>query len=125
MSEHNRQTSISSEPKYIANNNWSGRKRVYFKTSSSKKIFNFQWTFLPGKRENTVDLHAGRNEIKAFAEDPTQLVLKIRNLDANATTPHTDATYNVLVVNYNETLVRRDLNNDEYYWDCSLSLREV
>jgi len=29
------------------------------------------------------------------------------------------------VKDYNESLIRRDLSNDVYFWDCSITLEEV
>jgi hypothetical protein len=125
LSEHNRISSFTDTPKYIMNSNWTGKKGIYFKTSKNKKSITIEWSFLPGKRDNTVDFHAGRDVVKALSSDPRNHILKIRNLDTNGLTVHTDEEYNVLVMDYSETLIRRDLNNDEYYWNCSLSLQEV
>ena len=125
LSEHNRISSFSETPKYIMNSNWTGKKGVYFKTSKNKRTFTIEWSFLPGQRDNTVDLHAGRDVVKALSSDPRSHILKIRNLDTNGLTVHTNEEYNVLITDYSETLIRRDLNNNEYYWNCSMSLQEV
>jgi len=125
LTEHNRKTSIASQPNYTQNKNWANRSSVYFKTSTNKKSFSLQWSFAPGKRENTVDLHASRDYIKQIALDPSSHILKIREIDTNGLTSHTETSYNVLVTNFNENLVRRDLNSNEYYWDFSLGLQEV
>jgi len=125
LTEHNRKTSIVSQPNYSQNKNWANRSSVYFKTSTNKKTFSLQWSFAPGKRENTVDLHASRDYIKQIALDPSSHILKIREMDTNGLTNHTETSYNVLVTDFNENLVRRDLNSDEYYWDFSLGLQEV
>lgn len=125
LTEHNRITQFNDVPKISINENWYGKKGVYFKTSKNKRNFVIEWKMVPGKRENTVDYHGGRDYIKNVAMDPASHILKIRNLDTDGLSPHTYESYNVLVVSYNESLVRRDLNNDEYYWDCSLGLQEV
>jgi len=125
LTEHNRKTSIVSQPNYSQNKNWANRSSVYFKTSTNKKTFSLQWSFAPGKRENTVDSHASRDYIKQIALDPSSHILKIREMDTNGLTNHTETSYNVLVTDFNENLVRRDLNSDEYYWDFSLGLQEV
>ena len=125
LTEHNRKTSIASQPNYTQNKNWANRSSVYFKTSTNKKSFSLQWSFAPGKRENTVDLHASRDYIKQIALDPSSHILKIREMDTNGLTSHTETSYNVLVTDFNENLVRRDLNSNEYYWDFSLGLQEV
>jgi len=125
LSEHNRKTSFSNNINYITNERANGQKGVYFKIANNKRIINIDWSFLPGKQQNTVDLKAGRDYVKKIALDPRSHTLKIRNLDANGLTSYTETSYTVLVTNYSEELVRRDLNNDEYYWNCSISFQEV
>lgn len=125
LTEHNRKTSIGSQPNYVINRNWTNKSGVYFKTNSNKKNFSIEWSFAPGKRENTVDLNASRDYVKQIALDPSSHVLKIREMNTNGLTPHTETSYNVLVTDFNENLVRRDLNNNEYYWNFSLGLQEV
>jgi hypothetical protein len=46
-------------------------------------------------------------------------------MDETGTTPYSETSYNVLVKDYSETLIRRDIPNDVYFWDCSMSLEEV
>jgi hypothetical protein len=125
LSEHNRKTSFSNNINSISNERANGRRGVYFNVSNNKRTFSIDWSFLPGKQNNTVDLGAGRDFIKKIADDPRSHTLKIRNLNANGLTSYTEESYNVLVVSYSEDLIRRDLNNDEYYWNCSISLQEV
>lgn len=125
LSEHNRTTSFSLDPKYTINSRWNGSKGIYFKTSHSKKQFNFDWKMLPGKRENTADLNSGRNILKELASDQGVHVLKIRKLDASGLQSYTEEIYNVLITSYNETLIRRDLVANEFYWDCSMTFQEV
>jgi hypothetical protein len=125
LSEHNRSFSLTQSPKYSVNTNSLGARTVYFKTSKNKASFNIEWSFLPGKRDNTVDFHAGRDVVKALCSDPRSHTLKIRNLNTNGLTVHTNEEYNVLVMDYSETLIRRDLNNNEYYWNCSVSFQEI
>jgi hypothetical protein len=125
LTEHNRKTNVNVQPLNINSSNWIGKKSVYYKKKPSKRLFNIQWTFVPGKRENTVDFNAGRDYIYSKSTDPRNHVLEIRNLDTNGLTPYTTEVYNVLVSEYTEVLVRRDLVGDDYYWNCSLSLEEV
>ena len=70
-------------------------------------------------------MNNGRDFIKALSEDPDYHVLTINKIDSNGVTPHTEEVYNVLVVGYDEKLVRRDVERDMYFWDCSLQLEEV
>jgi hypothetical protein len=46
-------------------------------------------------------------------------------MDESGTTPYSETSYNVLVKDYNETLIRRDIPNEVYLWDCSMSFEEV
>ena len=80
---------------------------------------------LPGERENTVDQRFGRNKIKEIARDPDTHTLKVLNLDSDGTTPYTETEYTVLVRGYSEKLIRRDISNNMYFWDCSIQLEEV
>lgn len=125
LTEHNRKTNTTVSMLNVSSSNWRGKKSVYYKNKSNKKVFNIQWTFVPGKRENTVDLNAGRDYVHNKTKDPRSHVLEIRNLDTNGLTAATTEVYNVLVTEYTENLIRRDLIGDDYYWDCSLSLQEV
>ena len=108
-----------------SNSRWNNRTGVYYKNQNNKNTFVLQWTYVPSKRENTIDLFESRNFIKQKADDPNAHTLTIRNIDANGLTKNTATTYNVLIVDYSETLKRRDLNLDEYYWDFSITLQEV
>lgn len=125
LTEHNRVFSSSLNFNSINVNKWNSRTGVYFKKQNTKHTFNLSWSFVPGKRENTVDLNEGRNFIKAIAIDQLKHTFSMRKMNTNGLTPYTVETYNVLVTEYNETLIRRDMVGNEYYWDCSITLQEV
>lgn len=125
ITEHNRKFNSDFSFNPIMNSKWNNKTGVYFRTQNAKRSFAFQWSFVPGQSYNTVDLNAGRDYIKSIAANPFEHTLTIRNLDSNGLSLFTSNTYSVLVVEYSETLIRRDLNIDEYYWDCSLTLEEV
>ena len=125
ITEHNRKFDSDFSFNPIINSKWNNRAGVYFRTQNAKKSFSFQWSFVPGRSSSTVDLNAGRDYIKSIAENSFEHTLSIRNLDSNGLSLFTSNTYSVLVVEYSETLIRRDLDIDEYYWDCSLKLEEV
>lgn len=125
LSEHNRVTSFSNNINSVVSERANGNRGVYFNVANNKRTFDIEWSFIPGKMENTVDRCAGRDYIEKIGSDPKVHVLKIRNLDANGLTSYTEQSYNVLVTNYSEDLIRRDLNNNEYYWNCSISFQEV
>ena len=125
ITEHNRKFNMSVNQSFIENVNWNSRRNRYYKTNSGRSIFSLSWSFLPGERENTADLRFARNFISQIGANPDAHVLKILNVDSDGVTPYTETEYNVIVKSYSESLIRRDLVGDDYYWDCSLELEEV
>ena len=127
ITNHNRKFESALEPIFVENKNWTNSRSRYYKSSarSGRKTFSLSWSWLPNSPEFTVDGKRGRDYIKEIASDPSHHVLKIVNLDESGATPPTETSYNVLVKDYNETLTRRDLSNDVYFWDCSMTLEEV
>lgn len=127
ITSHNRKFDSSLEPIFVQNKNWNNRKTRYYKSTSrsGRRVFNLSWSWLPGSQDHTVDGNRARDFINSIASDPSHHTFKIINLDETGTTPPTEASYNVLVKDYSETLVRRDLDNGVYWWDCSISMEEV
>jgi hypothetical protein len=127
ITNHNRTIDMSVEPIFTEVKNWNNRSSRYYKSSSraARRTFNLSWSWLPNSNSSTVDGKKGRDFIKDIASDPRSHVLKIINLDDSGTTPYTETSYNVLVKDYSETLIRRDIENGVYFWDCSISLEEV
>jgi len=127
ITNHNRIIESSIEPIYIENTNVKNTRSRYYKstTRASRNVFVLSWQYLPNSKEQTVDNRWARDYIASIAEDPDYHVLKITNMDSSGVTPDTQTSYNVLVTNYNETLVRRDISSNTYYWDCSITLSEV
>ena len=127
ITNHNRKLDMSVEPVFIENVNWNNRKSRYYKSSArpARRTFNLSWTYVPNSQSHTVDGKRGRDYIREIAGKPQHHILKIINMDENGTTPYTETSYNVLVKDYNETLIRRDLVDDIYFFDCSISLEEV
>ena len=127
ITNHNRKLGVSVDPIFVENINWNNRKSRYYKSSArpARKTFNLSWSYVPNSQSHTVDGKRGRDYIREIAGKPQHHVLKIINMDENGNTPYTETSYNVLVKDYNETLVRRDLSEDIYFWDCSISLEEV
>ena len=111
----------------IENKNWNNRKSRYYKRSGSagRKTFTLSWTYLPNSRQDTVDRRHARDFLKSIANDPDVHVLKMINDDSDNTTPYTETQYQVFIKDYSETLLRRDLINGVYYWDCNMTLEEV
>ena len=127
LTNHNRKLDMSIEPIFTEAINWANSKSRYFKSTarSGRRIFNISWSYLPNSTTYTVDGNRGRDFIKDIAQDPRHHVLKIINMDESGTTPYSETSYNVLVKDYNETLIRRDIPNEVYLWDCSMSFEEV
>ena len=111
----------------IENKNWNNKKSRYYKRSGSagRKTFTLAWTYLPNSRQDTVDRRHARDFLKGIANDPDVHTLKMINDDSNNTTPYTETQYQVFIRDYSETLLRRDLINGVYYWDCNMTLEEV
>ena len=111
----------------VENKNWNNEKSRYYKRSGSagRKTFTLAWTYLPNSRQDTVDRRHARDFLKGIANDPDVHTLKMINDDSNNTTPYTETQYQVFIKDYSETLLRRDLINGVYYWDCNMTLEEV
>ncbi len=124
---HNRKIDMGVDQIFTETVNWNNRKTRYYKSNAraGRRIFNMSWSWLPNSVNYTVDGNSGRDFIKNIAEDPRHHILKIINIDETGATPYTETSYNVLVKDYNETLIRRDIPNDVYFWDCAMSLEEV
>lgn len=127
ITNHNRIFESGLEPIFTQNVNWNNRKTRYYKSTSraGRRTFSLSWSWLPNSLEYTADQKEARDYIKTIAADPSHHILKIVNLDESGVTPPTETSYNVLVKDYNESLIRRDLSNDVYFWDCSITLEEV
>jgi hypothetical protein len=120
LTNHNRELDVSITPSFIENRNWNKRA-----SESGRKTFSLSWKFLPNFMTQTVDTRHGRDYIASISEDPSVHVLKVINQDQNGLTPYTETSYNVFVRSYSETLLRRDLSNGVYYFDCNLTLEEA
>lgn len=125
LSEHNRKLTSSITRSFVENRNWSSSRSRYYKTSGNRRTFSINWSYLPGERDDTADLRFGRNKIQSIASDPDVHELKILNFDTDGETPYSEDVYEVVVTNYSENLIRRDVSNGVYLWDCSLELEEV
>ena len=127
ITNHNRIFESGLEPIFTQNVNWNNRKTRRYKSTSraGRRTFSLSWSWLPNSLEYTADQKEARDYIKTIAADPSHHILKIVNLDESGVTPPTETSYNVLVKDYNESLIRRDLSNDVYFWDCSITLEEV
>ena len=129
LTNQNRKLDVAATPIYIENINWQGDASRYYKNSSAnsaaKRIFNLQWSFIPNYENKTVDLRASRNYLNRKSKDGDVHTLTIINQDDDGTSPYTEESVDVLITNYSENLIRRDLINDVYYFNCSMSFQEV
>lgn len=127
LTNHNRSLSMELQPIFTENKIWNNRKNRYYRSSSrgTRRQFSLSWSFVPNDSADTVDGKDGRDFFAQVAEDPDYHTLTVINMDATGATPDTETTYNVLVKDYSERLIRRDLGNDIYLWDCSMTLEEV
>lgn len=127
ITNHNRLISQNISLSVVDNSNWNAQRGRYYKKSSKagREQFNLSWRFLPNFREKTVDQGYARDYLASIASDPDVHTLKIINQDESGTTPYTEESYTVFVRSYDESLVRRDLSDGVYYFDCQLALEEV
>lgn len=125
VTEHNRKLDVTVIQSFVENRNWAAKRRRYYKTSPGRLLFKINWSMLPNSRDMTVDNKYGRDFISDIGSQPKSHTIKILDIDSDGTTPYTESEYTVIVKNYSENLVRRDLVDDTYYWDCNIELEQV
>jgi len=129
LTNQNRKLAVDATPIYIENLNWQGDASRYYKNSAAnsaaKRVFNLQWSFIPNYENKTVDLRASRNYLNKKSKDGDVHTLTIIKQDDSGTSPYTEENVDVLITNYSENLIRRDLVDNVYYFDCTMSLQEV
>lgn len=129
LTNQSRTFAVNANPKFIENVNWQGNASRYYKNTAAsqgaKRTFNIDWSFIPNDPAFTVDLGASRNFLKQIAEDSDVHVLTIINQDISGTAPYTEDDIDVFITSYSETLIRRDLPNDSYYFSCNMVLEEA
>jgi hypothetical protein len=129
LTNQSRRLDVQANPIYIENSNWQGDSSRYYKNTSSgagaKRVFSLQWSFIPNYENKTVDLRASRNYINRKSKDGDVHTLTIIKQDESGTTPYTEENIDVLITDYTEDLIRRDLVDDVYYFNCAMSLQEV
>lgn len=127
ITEHNRKLNTVINPSFIENKNWNNRKNRYYRRSSDsgRTTFEISWSWLPGQREHTVDQRYSRDYLKGVANDPSHHTLEIIEEVENGTTAPVISTYTVFVRSYTEKVIKRDVSNDVYYFECSMTLEEA
>jgi hypothetical protein len=129
LTNQTRMLDVSATPIFMENTNWAGDSSRYYKNSAanggSKRTFNIKWSFIPNYSNATVDLNESRNYIKNISMDADTHTLTVISQDEDGITPYTEENVTVFVSSFSENLIRRDLVNDVYYFDCALALEEV
>lgn len=127
ISNHNRSMTKSLVTSMIENENWNAETNRYYKrtSDSGREEIVVEWRFLPNQREKTADGGYGRDFLAQIAEDPDTHTIQFVNQDESGATPYTTESYDVFIKSYDEKLVRRDLSDGVYYFDCQLGLEQV
>jgi hypothetical protein len=127
LTAHNRSFEVSLSPSFIENTNWNNKKNRYYKraSESGRKTFSLSWKYLPNSRAYAVDGKYSRDFIQGIADDSDVHVLKVINQDESGLTPPTETSYNVFVKSYSEKLIRRHIEEEVYFFDCSLTLEQA
>lgn len=121
LTNHNRVVSISYNIISTDNINWNGTRSRYYRRSSSagKKSWSFSWSMVPNTKRDTADGRYGRDYFKELALLEDSMTLIYKDIDGTST------SHTVFIDSYNESLVRRDLIDDVYYWDCTMVINEA
>jgi hypothetical protein len=129
LTNQTRSFDSSLTPIFIENTNWAGDSSRYYKNnaanSSGKRTFNINWSFIPNYSYKTVDNKESRNYIKSVAMDADTHTLTVVSQNESGVTPYTEEQVTVFVSSFSENLIRRDLVDNVYYFDCSMTLEEV
>lgn len=127
LTAHNRKYSNSNNPIYVEKKNWNATKSRYYKnqSKSGRMSFKLSWDWLPSEREDTVDKRFARNFIKDKSIDPDMHTLTVLSYGVDPEDILQETEYNVFITGYDESLIRRDLQSNTYFWNCSLDLEEV
>jgi hypothetical protein len=127
LTAQNRQYSNSNKPVYVEKKNWNATKSRYYKNKDKSGRMNFKlsWDWLPSEREDTVDKRFARNFIKEKSIDPDMHTLTVLSYGVDPEDILQETHYNVFITGYDESLIRRDLQSNIYFWNCSMDLEEV
>lgn len=127
LTGQNRKYSNSNKPIYVEKKNWNATKSRYYKnqSKSGRMSFKLSWDWLPSEREDTVDKRFARNFIKDKSIDPDVHTLTVLSYGVDPEDILQETQYNVFITGYDESLIRRDLQSNTYFWNCSMDLEEV
>jgi hypothetical protein len=96
----------------------SGINKRYIK--KNKRIFSFQWEWMPTLQEKTIDNRKARDYVKqiAFSRNKAQMTIQLHPSDPSE-------SFDVYVNDYSENLIRRSPQEGCDYYSVSLTVEEV
>lgn len=94
----------------------SGRIKKY--VMGNKKRWSVSWEWLPQDQSLTADGKGARNELKSLAFTGNTYTLLMRDSVGQTN------VYVVFIEAYNESLIRRDMINNQFFYNVSLELME-
>lgn len=118
ITEHGRKYSSLSSFDNIDFELASGNKKRYYKDVD--KVFQFSWLYLPDRADMSVDGRMARDYLISIVELGQYALLEIQE-DRNAEWQ----SYNCLILEYNETLLKHVLQSQCKYFDVTLSMESI
>lgn len=118
ITNHNRKHSLSEVLSISDTETASGRIRRFYK--KNKKTLSLTFTYLPGPVAKTVDGRVGRDFIHNLALTNPNIAVEYK--DCPTKNP---VSFNGFIVNYSESIVRRDLPSQCIYYDVQLEIEEA
>lgn len=117
VTEHNRRISTTIEQSGSDVELSRGVIRRYIR--KNKKVFNFNFSFLPNTSDKTVDGREGRDFLHGIAMTKGTI-----NLSIKLSPDDEYETYVCYVNSYNEVLTRREIGEQCAYYDVSIEFGE-
>lgn len=116
FTDHGRTLSEAREERAASVQLASGKIKKY--VMGEKKRWTISWQWLPNSSALTYDSKGARDQLRALAFTGNTYSLLIRNTQGQSD------YYTVFVESYDEELVRRDLLNNEFYYNVNIELME-
>ena len=118
VTEHNRKISMVNSYSNTDMQLSSGSTRRFYKPS--KRVFTFNWSYLPNKSEKTVDLRDGRDFIHSLATSGSLVTLLIQEYAKDNW-----EEYTCIVSSYTEDMLKNVLQSQCRYYDINLIMEEL
>jgi hypothetical protein len=118
VTEHNRRITINNTYDNTDMQLSSGSTRRFYKPS--KRVFTFNWSYLPNKAEKTVDLRVGRDFIHSLITSGSLVTLLIQEYAKDNW-----EEYTCIVSSYNEDMLKNVLQSQCRYYDVNLIMEEL